>query len=182
MRFSRFLRLLSFTAIFILGAATVNAQSGATVFVPEEATVRAGPSTVYDRLGQFTAEQTAPAVGRSIHSDWIQIEFAGSPNGRGWVYAPFVELRGATLDSLPIADAPPTPTLPPTPEGELNPFIGVTPPPVRQPTFTPAPAVEISQYTETALPKAPFPPASLVLSLLAVTGVGIVMAIIRRNA
>lgn len=178
----RFHFLLFVAALFVAGATRVNAQSGATIFVPEEATVRAGPSTVYDRLAQLTAEQTAPAVGRSIHSDWIQIEFAGSPNGRGWVYAPFVELRGATIDSLPIADAPPTPTLPPTPEGEPNPFIGVTPPPLRQPTFTPAPAVEIPQYTETALPQAPFPPIALVLSLLAVTLLGIVMAIIRRNA
>ncbi len=152
------------------------------VFVPELATVRSGPGTVYDRLGELTIEQTAPALGRSALSDWIQIEFVSSSGNRGWVYAPFVELRGTTIEALPIVEAPPTATLPPTPDGEPNPFVVVATVPARQPTFTPAPTVEIPRYSEVAATPPAFPPASLILAFLAVAVVGAAMAVIRRKA
>lgn len=177
------LRIFVFTLILLaFGVSIAKAQEQAVVFVPEAATVRGGPGTMYDRLGELTLGQTAPALARSAQSDWIQIEFVSAGSSRGWVYASFVELRGTTIDALPVVDTPPTPTLPPTPEGEPNPFVTETVAQVRQPTFTPAPTVEIPQYTEVAATQPAFPPAAFILGLLVVTVLGAVMAVIRRNA
>jgi hypothetical protein len=176
------IRILFIPFIWLaLVVSNVQAQLQAIVFVPEAATVRGGPGTMYDRLGELTIEQTAPALGRSAQSDWIEIEFVSAGSNRGWVYAPFVELRGTTIEALPMVETPPTPTLPPTPEGEPNPFITVTVAPASLPTFTPAPTVEIPHYTEAEASRPAFPPAALVLVFLAVTVVGVVMAVIRRK-
>lgn len=177
------LRILIFTCILLaLGVSNVSAQEQAVVFVPEAATVRGGPGTMYDRLGELTLGQTAPALARSAQSDWIQIEFVSAGSSRGWVYASFVELRGTTIDALPVVETPPTPTLPPTPEGEPNPFVTEVVAQVRQPTFTPAPTVEIPQYSEVAATRPAFPPAALILAFVGVAIFGVVMAVIRRNA
>jgi uncharacterized protein YraI len=164
-----------------LGVKAVAAQSSLVVFVPELVKVRVGPGTVYDQVGELTAGQTAAALGRSQFNDWVQIEFASSPTGRGWVYAKLIELQGGTIDQLPLAEAPPTATLPPTPVGDSNPSLA-TPSPTRLPTFTPAPPVVIPTYENSTPSVGGFPSALLILGLLAIGLVGAVLAVIRRNA
>lgn len=157
-------------------------QTGFVVFVPELAKVRVGPGTVYDQVGELSAGQTAPAVGRSQYNDWIQVEFVGAPEGKGWVFADLVEVRGGSIEQLPLAEAPPTATLPPTPQGAVDPLLAtqtVTP----LPTFTPAPPVAIATFENPVSAGASgFPPILLIFGLLSLGLFGAVMAIIRRNA
>ena len=169
-------------SLFIgIAANTRAAQASATVYVPELAKVRAGPGTVYDEIGRLGAGETVPAIGRSQYNDWIQIEFPLGAGGVGWVYTALVEVRGATLESLPVAAAPPTATLPPTPAGQT---IGATAPiqsPTRLPTFTPAPAVEIPAFENSTSGGRGFPPALFILALFGLGVVGGVMAVIHAS-
>jgi hypothetical protein len=160
----------------------VAAQTGLTVFATEGVTVRAGPGTVYDRAGELAAQQSAAALGRSEYNDWIQIEFANGPDGKGWVYAKFVELQGGQIDQLPLAESPGTPTLPPTPQGEVDP-LSITLTPTRLPTYTPAPPVTVPVFQQsTPASDSGFPSILLIFGLLALGVFGVVMATIRRNA
>ena len=57
---------------------------GPTIFVAEQVNVRSGPGTFYEQVGVLIAGQTAPAVGRSTASEWIQIDYPGGPGGKAW--------------------------------------------------------------------------------------------------
>ena len=156
-------------------------QTQPVVVVPELANVRAGPGTVYDQLGVLTAGQSAPALGRSEASDWIQIQYPPGSTGEGWVYATFVELQGGAIESLPARTAPPTPTLPPTPvdQPDLATLLAVSP--TRLPTFTPAPAMTLATFENPEPSQRGFLSAVIILVLFAVGVFGAVMAIVRRN-
>jgi len=105
--------------------------------------VYAGPSTyLYPAIGVMLAGQEAPALGRSVDQNWIQIYYPGVPGSVAWVYALYVSLnRGG---SLPILESPPTPTPASTPT--IDPTLAAAFIPAetatRLPTFTaPAPLV-----------------------------------------
>ena len=79
------------------------------VTYPEQINVRSGPNSfLYTAIGVLLTGETAPALGRSSGGDWIQIHYDGVPGNIGWVYAPLVSLTANA--SLPIVEAPPTPT------------------------------------------------------------------------
>ena len=114
-----------------------------TVTYAEQINVRSGPnSTIYPAIGVLLPGETAPAIGKSVGGDWIQIVYPGVPNNVGWIYAPLVTISPYS-NLLPV-DAPPTPTplttatIDPTLQAEFLPQVT----PTRLPTFTPAPAVE----------------------------------------
>lgn len=111
--------------------------------------VRSGPHVDYDLLGSLLAGTKVRAFGRSPGGEWVQIEFPSAPDGRGWVYAYYVQLSG----DVPVVVPPPTPTPPTTPT--VDPTLAAqfilpaqptrkptftAPPPLVIPTFTPAPA------------------------------------------
>jgi type II secretory pathway pseudopilin PulG len=77
--------------------------------------VRAGPSTVYDILGNLLKGQTADILGRNSNSTWWVIGFAPAPGGKGWIADSIVTVSGDT-SNVPIVAAPPTPT--PSPSGD----------------------------------------------------------------
>ncbi|MFN8412678.1 MAG: SH3 domain-containing protein [Anaerolineales bacterium] len=104
------------------------------------ANVRLGPSSsIYPIMGKLLPGDTAPALGRSPGGDWIQIEYSGSPNNKGWVYSPLVVVSPGTL---PVMEPPPTPIPPAT--STIDPTLAaqftVYPTTTRLPTFTPAPS------------------------------------------
>jgi hypothetical protein len=110
------------------------------------ANVRLGPSaSIYPVIGQLFPGDTAPALGRSPGGDWIQIEFPGGPNNRGWVYSPLVRLSPGTLQ---IMEPPPTPVPPATAtfDSTLAAQFVIVPTGTRLPTFTPAPPVTVPAY------------------------------------
>jgi hypothetical protein len=110
--------------------------------------VRSGPSSFfYPRIGILVRGQSAPALGRSSEGGWIEIEYLGVPGNIGWVFGANVTLSS---QSLPIVEAPPTPTPLATPT--INPTLAAAfIPPVTATglaTFTPAAPVEVPTFTD----------------------------------
>ena len=110
--------------------------------------VRMGPSSsIYPIVGTLPTGSTAPALGRSPGGDWIQIEYPGAPNNKGWVYSPLVQVSAGILR---IVEPPPTPvppatsTIDPTLAAQFN----IVPTNTRLPTFTPPPSLTVPSYTE----------------------------------
>jgi hypothetical protein len=144
------------------------------------ANIRVGPSaSIYPVIGQLFPGDTAPAFGRSPGGDWIQIEFAGAPNNKGWVYSPLVLLSPG---ALPIAEPPPTPippatsTIDPTLAAQFSNLSTST----RLPTFTlPAP-LTTPIYTQPAVKTESnsIPMALVILSLAGFGVVGFILSVL----
>ncbi|MBM4422814.1 MAG: hypothetical protein FJ030_05410 [Chloroflexi bacterium] len=154
---------------------------GPTVFAAEQVNARSGPGTNYDQVGVLIAGQTAPAIGRSVASEWIQIEYPGAPGGKAWVYALLVALRAGTIDVLPVVDAPPTATLPPTPTLLPGTFEAGTPVPTRLPTFTAGPPIVQPTFESPDLGGGGFPPALIIIGLFVVGVFAGVVALLRQR-
>jgi len=145
--------------------------------------VRTGPgSLIYPQIGQLLNGETAPALGRSPGGDWIQIEFPGAPNNRGWVYAPYVRLSPG---SLRIVEPPPTPAPPAT--ATIDPTLVaqyyIIPTSTRLPTFTPPPQITVPVFTE-EYPIVSRLPVSIapVIALFGITGLlGFTLSLLRRR-
>lgn len=110
--------------------------------------VRMGPSSsIYPIVGTLLQGATAPALGRSQGGDWIQIEYEGAPNNKGWVYSPLVQVSAGTLL---VIEPPPTPVPPAT--STIDPTLAaqfvVVPTNTRLPTFTPPPSLTAPLYTQ----------------------------------
>ncbi len=88
--------------------------TGASVTTLDAVKVRAGPGTDFDVLGFLGTGLTVPATGKDAEPPaWWQIEYAGAPDGRGWVNAQFVEPNAEAL-KLPVVWGTPTPSPAPT--------------------------------------------------------------------
>jgi hypothetical protein len=144
------------------------------------ANIRVGPSaSVYPVIGQLLPGDTAPALGRSPGGDWIQIEFEGAPNNKGWVYSPLVLLSPGTLQ---IVEPPPTPIPPAT--STIDPTLAaqfsIVPTGTRLPTFTPPAPLNTIIYTAT--PSTPgsssIPMAIVILSLGGFGIIGFVLSVL----
>jgi hypothetical protein len=145
--------------------------------------VRAGPSSaVYPILGTLPTGATAPALGRSSGGDWIQIEFAGAPGSRGWLYSPLVTVSPGVL---PIVEPPPTPVPPST--ATIDPTLAAqfntAPTVARLPTFTPAPPLVLPSYTEEAGAVAALPaaPGTIILLLVGLGATGLLLSALLRR-
>jgi uncharacterized protein YraI len=77
-------------------------SSGAAVsgLVIQKINVRNGPGTGYELLGVLNSKDAVFITGRDASSAWIQIEFAGAPDGKGWVTAEF--LQADNIESVPL--------------------------------------------------------------------------------
>lgn len=136
--------------------------------------VRSGPGTVYDQVGVLILNQSAPALGESVAADWIEISYAGTPSGLGWVYAPVVEVF--TLgQTLPIVEPPATPTSQETPTIDATlaaQFSSMLP--TRLPTYTAGVPPTRITFAPVA-PRGPshgVPPAVIIFGLLTVGVLG----------
>jgi hypothetical protein len=137
------------------------------------ANIRSGPSaSIYPVIGQLKPGDTAPASGRSPGGDWIQIEFPGGQNGKGWVYSPLVVLSPGTL---PIAEPPPTPVPPAT--ATIDPTLAaqftILATNTRLPTFTPPAPLNTLAFTQPAV-KAETKSVPMALIILSLGGFGLV--------
>jgi hypothetical protein len=107
--------------------------------------VRAGPNTTYRIVGVLLLGQKAAAKGVSPGGDWIQIEYAGAPDGVAWVYSPYVN---KTPGDLRVVQPPPTPT--PLVTATIDPTMAaqfvITQAPTRLATFTPPPPLVIPTF------------------------------------
>lgn len=62
--------------------------------------VRSGPGAGYESLGILNPKDVVALLGRDTGGRWAKIEFAGAPDGMGWVAAEFIEVEG--FDLLPV--------------------------------------------------------------------------------
>lgn len=56
-------------------------------------------------VGTLTRGETAPVIGRSADSAWLEIRYAKSPTGAGWVSADLMTVSPSGA-SLPVATPP----------------------------------------------------------------------------
>ena len=145
--------------------------------------VRMGPnSSIYPIVGTLLRGATAPALGRSHGGDWIQIEFAGAPNNKGWVYSPLVQVSPGILLEI---EPPPTPIPPPT--STIDPTLAaqfiVVPTSTRLPTFTPPPSLTIPVYTENPISSSQnsVPVATIIIALAALGIFGFMLSLFVRR-
>lgn len=144
--------------------------------------VRMGPSSyVYPIVGTLLTGSTAPALGKSQGGDWIQIEFPGAPDNKGWVYSPLVQVSPGALQ---IIDPPPTPVQPATStvDPTLAAQFNIAPTATRLPTFTPPPSLTLPAYTpQTSGNSETSVPLAVIILAFAVLGlVGLPLSLIRR--
>ena len=146
--------------------------------------VRLGPSSsIYPVVGTLLRGATAPALGRSQGGDWVQIEYPGAPNNKGWVYSPLVQVSPPGI--LLVVEPPPTPVPPPT--STIDPVLAeqfkIAPTNTRLPTFTPPPPMAVTVYTQapsSAMDEA-IPVGIVILALFSLGVIGFLLsAIVRR--
>ena len=145
--------------------------------------VRMGPSSsIYPVVGTLLRGATAPALGRSQGGDWIQIEYAGAPNNKGWVYSPLVQVSPGILL---VIEPPPTPVPPATPtvDPTLAAQFVIVPTITRLPTFTPPPSLTIPVYTEnpSARSESSVPVAAVIMALATLGVIGFTLSIFTRR-
>ena len=75
-------------------------DAGNTAVVQQQLNVRSGPGTDFNSLGTLSPQDVVRLTGKDPHGAWLQIEFPAGPEGKGWVNAAFVQVRGA--ENLPI--------------------------------------------------------------------------------
>ena len=157
---------------------------GTLIVVPDPVNVRTGPSTEYELIGVLIAGQTAPAIGRTVGGDWIQIAYAGVPNNVAWVYSPFVVLDPPG-GFLPIIEPPPTatprvtPTIDPTLAAQFN-LSDITA--TRLPTFTAAPPIVQPTLVPPQLNSSSgIPPIFTIAGLVLIGTFGILISVLRGN-
>ncbi|HVF25627.1 MAG TPA: SH3 domain-containing protein [Anaerolineales bacterium] len=153
----------------------------ATVIYTEPINVRSGPSTVfYPIIGQLQPGDIIPALGVSPGREWVQISFAGGVNGIGWIYASFVIISGGELQ---IAEPPPTPT--PLISATIDPTLAaafiVQPTQTRMPTFTPPPALEIPEYTDSAEARSSGATGVFIVILVVIGTLGLTASFVLRK-
>lgn len=146
----------------------------------DQINVRSGPGTIgYDIIGVLVISQTAPALGRTPGGDWIQIVYPGVPGGVAWVYAPLVDLSG----TVPIVEAPPTPTprVTPTIDPTLAAQFLIDIQPTRLPTYTPPPPVNIPTFeaSNTLRGNSRLPMGFVIIGLTVVGLFGMLISVLR---
>jgi len=146
--------------------------------------VRLGPSSsIYPVVGTLLRGATAPALGRSQGGDWVQIEYPGAPNNKGWVYSPLVQVSPPGI--LLVVEPPPTPVPPPT--STIDPVLAeqfkIAPTNTRLPTFTPPPPMVVTVYTQSpsaAIDEA-IPVGIVILALFSLGVIGFLLSVIVRR-
>ena len=191
--FITFAVLFAYGIFFAPSSSTVNAQQPTetpvtgmyiTVITEEpQINVRMGPSSaVYPVVGKLARGATAPALGRSLGGDWIQIEYPGAPNNAGWVYSPLVQVSPGALR---IVEPPPTPVPPAT--ATIDPTFAaqftIVPTHARLPTFTPPPALVVPSYTQApvVIENAPVPLAVVIIALAVLGVIGFLLSLFLRR-
>lgn len=112
----------------VIGGGGTGPGSGISAVVIQQLNVRSGPGTNFNSLGILNADDVVSLTGRNRDGTWLQIEFVGGPEGRGWVSTGFIRTEDA--QGLPIISEagevvgtgtpvdtppPPTPTVVPAP-------------------------------------------------------------------
>jgi uncharacterized protein YraI len=98
------------------------AENIGTGTVISQVNVRAGPGTDTEAIGTLNENDVVILTGKTPNGVWLQFEFSGGPNNRGWISAAFVQAEG--VETLPII----------TEGGQI---VGTGTAPAIQPSITP---------------------------------------------
>jgi hypothetical protein len=143
--------------------------------------VFSGPSSYnYEQIGILSAEEKAPALGKSADKNWIEIVYVGVLGGKGWVYAPQVSISPGPL---PVIASPPTatPRTTPTLDPTYVAVYGLQLEPTRLPTFTAPPPLKLSTYAPDTGTGSKVPFGFIVLGLALIGILGAVISFLRGN-
>ena len=125
--------------------------------------VRTGPGIVYDIIGELTRGEQQRLIGANADFSWYAIEFRAQT---AWISggSRFVSVFGDPR-TLPIIQAPPTPTLPPSPTPTLTRTPSLTP--TASLTPTPQPFPDLVMLSASLNPPIPQPgqPFSLLVNV-----------------
>ncbi|GAB4457906.1 MAG: hypothetical protein Kow0070_10740 [Anaerolineales bacterium] len=123
---AQYVRTAAKPEVPVIGSGRTDTAGSAVVL--QQINVRSGPGTAFNSLGILNTNDVIRLTGKNRDGSWLQIEFSGGADGKGWVNAAFV--RTSDADALPIvADSgevagtatpadtplPPTPTVVPAP-------------------------------------------------------------------
>jgi hypothetical protein len=108
--------------------------------------VRSGPGTDYEVLGMIQPDTVLVLTGRNETATWLQIEYAGGVDGKGWVTAAYVQIPQGNTASLPVLNAS---GMPVTPGASGPTSVPITPTPTLGPASadndsSAAPAVQVA--------------------------------------
>jgi hypothetical protein len=152
-----------------------------TVIYQEPINVRSGPNTAYYPIvGRLSPGDTAPAIGRTPGSEWIQISYLSAPGNVGWVYSNYVTLTGGTPPVVPTPN-PPMPLITPTIDSALLTALAPLPTNTRLPTFTPPPTVEIPTFAPVNNTILGFQIAPLIIGAAALGILGLLISFLFRR-
>ena len=86
----------------VVAVGSDNGTSGniGTGTVISQVNVRAGPGTDSEAIGTLNEKDVVILTGKTPDGIWLQFEFSGGPNGRGWISAAFIQGEG--IQTLPI--------------------------------------------------------------------------------
>ena len=152
-----------------------------TVVYTEQINVRNGPSTViYDIIGNMQPGETAKALGVSPGRDWVQIVYPAGPGGVAWVHTSLISLSAGNLQVIE-----PPPTVTPRVTVTIDPTLAAAfvfePTVTRLPTFTPAPPLQVPEFTPEPVPSSSsnFPVGAIVFTLGSLGLVGYILSLLR---
>jgi hypothetical protein len=80
-------------------------DTGVWVTTQDFSSLRAGPSTAFERLAVVDPEVTLPAIGRTSNVQWVQVVYDDEP---GWIFAPLLVWSGDII-TLPVDGVATTP-------------------------------------------------------------------------
>jgi uncharacterized protein YraI len=80
------------------GTGTPGAAASGTVI--QQVNVRKGPGTDFDAIGTLNPPDVVTLTGKDPSGSWLQIRYAGAPDGIGWVAASYIQATGD--ENLPI--------------------------------------------------------------------------------
>jgi uncharacterized protein YraI len=93
---AEFVQVNSIVEIPVIGSAA-GSGSGVSGLVIEKINVRKGPGTDFELLDVLNPKDVVFITGRDSSGEWLQIEFASSPEGIGWVTSKFLQVDNAEL-------------------------------------------------------------------------------------
>lgn len=79
---------------------TTTQDENANGNITQQMNVRSGPGTDFESIGMLGLGEGVVLTGKNLDESWYQIEYAAGEDGRGWLFAAFVETNA--LDELPI--------------------------------------------------------------------------------
>ena len=137
--------------------------------------IRSGPGTYYDVIGKMWIDSKLPVIGKSPGGDWLLVKDPSLPGGKGWVFSFNVDV---TTGDIPVAEVPPTPV--PQATAQIDPTLAAqfitTPIATRLPTYTPSAPLTIPTFE--VFDSQSFAGIPVGLIILALLGVGIILALI----